>query len=298
MHIESYIDAENSGENVAGWESCFTRLFKEDHYCAATSTEYRGYTNNFILSLMAGAAGFTSNAWGTGKQWASMSTDEAPINIKKGCKAVAWIAVPTFSEDDFKLDGFVYRDVFNADQVEGYSPRDVEPIKSDVVMCEEAEAYLDILNIDFQHGGGRAYYSPSGDYIRIPPEVDFRATEYSSATEGYYGTKFHEYAHATGHATRCKRDMNNDTTSYAFEELVAELSAAILCCRFNISPQPREDHSKYIRSWLKPLKDDKKMIIRAMKNASAAISWMDKQQNATSSRDAQCNYSVLDKGSF
>ena len=74
--------------------------------------------------------------------------------------------------------------------------------------------------------------------------------------------------------------MSNEKTSYAFEELVAELSATILCRRFNISPQPREDHSKYIHSWLKSLKNDKTMIVEAMKKASTAISWMDRQQNA------------------
>ena len=281
MHIESYIDAESNGENVTTWESCFAPLFLKGHFCAATNWDYTGYTNNFILSLMTRAHGFTSNAWGTGKQWASMSTEEAPVSVKPGSKPAASIIVPNFRDDEKtgyeQLNGFVYRDVFNADQVEGYSPKDEELTENDVVMCAEAESYLNNLDIDFQHGGGRAYYSPPGDYIRIPPESAFRATEYSSATEGYYATKFHEYVHATGHETRCRRDMNNDKTSYAFEELVAELGATILCSRFNISPQPREDHSKYIRSWLKPLKDDKTMIIRAMKKASAAIAWMDNQ---------------------
>ena len=280
MHIESYIDAESNGENVASWESCFAPLFLGGHFCAATSRDYTGYTNNFILSLMARAHGFTSNAWGTGNQWASMSTEDALVRVKQGDKAAASIIVPTFSENDLKLDGFVYRDVFNADQVEGYDHKSVEASGSNVVMCAEAESYLNNLDILFQNGGGGAYYKPSEDYIMLPPEAAFRATEYSSATEGYYGTKFHEYAHATGHETRCNRNLNCDkaSDSYAFEELVAELSATILCSRFNISPQPREDHSKYIRSWLNRLKDDKAMIIRAMRKASAAISWMDKQQ--------------------
>ncbi len=154
------------------------------------------------------------------------------------------------------------------------------PPKSNVVRCREADVYLNNLNINFQHGGDRAFYSPSGDYIRIPLESAFIATKYSSATEGYYSTKFHEYAHATGHESRCNRDMRKEIASYAFEELVAELSATILCRRFNISPQPREDHSKYIHSWLKSLKNDKTMIVQAMKKASTAISWMDSEQNA------------------
>jgi antirestriction protein ArdC len=277
-YVESYIEAESKGEDIAGWESPFARLVERGHFCAATHMEYNGHFNNFILSLSKWAVGFTINAWGTRKQWASMSTKEASITVKNGIQAVARIAVPTFHEEDYRLNGFVYRDVFNADQVEGYSPKAEELPESDIVMCAEAESYLKNLDIDSQHGGGRAYYYHPGDYVRIPPEADFKETEYSSATEGYYGTKFHEYAHATRHESRCKRDKNNDKTSYAFEELVAELSATILCCRFNISPQPREDHSKYIRSWLKPLKDDKTMIIRAMKNASTAIAWMDKQQ--------------------
>ncbi len=141
-HIGSYIDAESNGENVTRWESCFAPLFLDGHFCAATNRDYTGYTNNFILSLMARAHGFTSNAWGTGKQWASMSNGEATVSVKQGNKAAASIIVPTFSEDDFKLDGFVYRSVFNADQVEGYDLKAEELSESNVVMCVEAESYL------------------------------------------------------------------------------------------------------------------------------------------------------------
>ncbi len=279
-YLEAYIAAENRGENIEKWQPPFAPLLENSHFCAATQFEYMGDFNTFILSLSLWASGFTSNAWGTRKQWESMGANKTPVVVKQGIKAGAFIAVPTFSEDYHQLNGFIYRNVFNADQVEGYTPRPEDPPKNDVVRCKEADKYLNNMNINFQHGGGRAYYSTSGDYIRIPPEAAFKATKYSSATEGYYSTKFHEYAHATGHETRCKRDMSNEKTSYAFEELVAELSATILCRRFNISPQPREDHSKYIHSWLKSLKNDKTMIVEAMKKASTAISWMDRQQNA------------------
>jgi len=105
-HIESYLDAEKNGERISDWEPCFTRLFREPHFCAATKLEYEGYMNNFLLSLMAGAAGFTSNAWGTRKQWEGMSSNEVQIKIKPDCKPLAWIAVPKFDEKKYRLNGF------------------------------------------------------------------------------------------------------------------------------------------------------------------------------------------------
>jgi hypothetical protein len=46
-------------------------------------------------------------------------------------------------------------------------------------------------------------------------------------------------------------------------ELVAELGAAFLCADIGITPEPREDHTSYIASWLQVLKNDKRAIFTA-----------------------------------
>ena len=285
-HVESYLEAEANGEEQEKWESPFGKFFREGHYCAATDKEYKGWTNNFFLTLMAHAAGFSSDAWGTYKQWTTLGTEDAPVNVKKGQKGSAWIAFPYINKDkvtgDDVITGFGYKPVFNADQIEGWTPEATELPENQVARCEEAETYIANLGIDMREGGNRAFYSPATDYYQMPPMAAFKATKYSTETEGYYGTKFHEVGHATGHDSRCKRELQTaDRTAYAFEELVAELTATIMTVRFGISAQPREDHSKYIRSWLKALKDDKTFIIKAMKQASKAIAWMDSKQPAT-----------------
>ncbi len=51
--------------------------------------------------------------------------------------------------------------------------------------------------------------------------------------------------------------------AYAFEELVAELSAAFLCAELEITNTPRADHAQYCASWLDVLKGDAKAIFSA-----------------------------------
>jgi antirestriction protein ArdC len=110
----------------------------------------------------------------------------------------------------------------------------------------------------------------------MPDEVRFKATETSTATEGYYSTLFHELTHWTGRKDRCKRDLNNrfGDDAYAMEELVAELGAAFLCAELEISAQPREDHAGYIQHWMKVMKADKKAIFTAAARANEATGYL------------------------
>ena len=60
--------------------------------------------------------------------------------------------------------------------------------------------------------------------------------------------------------------------SYAFEELVAEISASFICCHlgFEYSTQ----HSSYVKSWLEVLKEDKKAIFKASSQAQKATEFI------------------------
>ena len=62
--------------------------------------------------------------------------------------------------------------------------------------------------------------------------------------------------------------------AYAFEELVAESSAAFLCAELGITNEPRPDHAQYIAQYLTILKNDKKAIFTAAAAASAATDFI------------------------
>jgi antirestriction protein ArdC len=61
---------------------------------------------------------------------------------------------------------------------------------------------------------------------------------------------------------------------YAREELVAELGAAFLCADLGIAPEVRSDHAAYIATWLKVLKDDKRLIFSAAGHAQRAADYL------------------------
>ena len=92
--------------------------------------------------------------------------------------------------------------------------------------------------------------------------------------EGFYSTLFHELSHWTGHQSRLNRKKLNKPGSkdYAFEELIAEISASFLCCHLGFSYSSQ--HSAYIESWIKVLKEDKKAIFRASSQAQKATEFI------------------------
>ena len=84
--------------------------------------------------------------------------------------------------------------------------------------------------------------------------------------------------HWTGHKSRCDRLDLKNRKGYAFEELVAEIGASILCVELGVSPVVREDHAQYIASWLQSLGDDKSYIFNAASAAQKAVDFLDLTQ--------------------
>jgi antirestriction protein ArdC len=119
------------------------------------------------------------------------------------------------------------------------------------------------------HGGDRAFYHPTTDRVQLPELSNFKNLS------GYYATAIHELGHWTGHKTRLDRDLSGSfgTQSYAFEELVAELTAAFVLNDFNYSGE-LENHASYINNWLSALKDDKKYFFKAASLANKASEFL------------------------
>ena len=114
--------------------------------------------------------------------------------------------------------------------------------------------------------GNSAYYSLSKDYIELPSKDHF------PDQGNFYGTLFHEMTHSTGHAGRLDRDMTGSFGSklYAGEELVAELSSAILSGIAGLDSTIKEDSLQYLKNWSIAISEDPKLIFTAVAKASAA----------------------------
>jgi len=236
---------------------------------------YRGI-NTLCLWAAAQAKGYERGEWATYQQW-----QERRAQVRKGEKATTVVfwkfandAAGTEDGDESPKGGsrLLFTrgySVFNAAQVDGYTPK----ADADVPMPERiahAEEFFHAVGADVRHGGNQAFYSPASDHIQMPPLAAFR--------EGiaYYSTLAHEHTHWTATAGRCNRELGKrfGDNAYAAEELIAELGAAFTCAHLGLSTEPREDHARYIQSWLKVLKADSKAIFTAASKAQHACDWL------------------------
>ncbi len=247
--------------------------------------------NILMLWTSATACGFAAPIWMTFKQ-----AIELGANVRKGEKGSPVVYASTISrtETDDDTGEETERDipfmkaytVFNVEQIEGlpahyYSV--AEPQIDPVQRIDHAESFFEALGADIRHGGDKAYYAIGLDYVQMPPFESFRDAE------SYYATLAHECSHWTRHGSRLDRDFGRKRwgdEGYAMEELVAELSSAFLSADLSLTPEIREDHSAYIASWLKVLKDDKRAIFTAAAHAQRAADFMHGLQSAERERAA------------
>lgn len=155
--------------------------------------------------------------------------------------------------------------VFNVAQTNLEGAEKVKPQTLDLSCAEILQAH----EVDVRVGGDRAYYSPGGDFIRMPPRKSFKSRE------AYEAVLLHETVHWTGHRSRCDRDQSHreNEQAYAREELVAEIGSAFLCARLGLSYRPT--HASYIEHWLNLLKSDTRELFRAAKQADRAVGFLE-----------------------
>lgn len=166
---------------------------------ATTSKRYRG-GNVLQLWLTAAANGYPTNEWAGYGQWQNIDAQ-----VKKGEHGtVIRYVTKKEVEDDTAPDGkrkkiiVCWPTVFNASQVDGYEPAEIE--LPDVAEIEQtAEDFLKTTGADIRHGGDRALWNRADDYIAIPNREQF------ISTDNYYATTFHELTHWTGAAHRLDR---------------------------------------------------------------------------------------------
>lgn len=179
-----------------------------------------------------------------------------------------------------------YYKVFNIlTQCEGIEPKHNwtkdEAANQEHDAIEEAEAIItryttskDAPKFQIKKGSDRAYYSPLEDLVVIPDKSQY------DVIEEYYGTAFHELTHSTMKASRCDRKAENKhaafgSKEYSKEELVAELGSCFLANTAGLDSEKAFENSvAYLQGWIKPLKNDPKMIIQASAAAEKAAEYI------------------------
>ena len=236
---------------------------------------YRGI-NTVCLWAAAQAKGYERGEWGTYQQW-----QDRGAQVRKGEKAtlvVFWKFAHDAGEssdtDESPRNGsrLLFTrgySVFNAAQVEGYTPK-VDAETAIPERIQHAEQFFERIGACLRHGGNQAFYSPASDHIQMPPFGAF------AESVPYYSTLAHEHTHWTAPASRCDRQLGKrfGDSAYAAEELIAELGAAFTCAHLGLSTEPRADHAQYIQSWLKVLKADSRAIFTAASKAQQATDWL------------------------
>lgn len=243
---------------------------------ARTGNLYHG-VNVPLLWVHQIKRGFASGTWATYRQWQDMGAQVQ--KGQKGAQIVFWKQIevaPSDDNEEAETRMFArYSTVFNADQVDGFEVQtDIEP--SDIEAIGAADALIDATGADIRHDKPSAFYDMAGDFINLPfPEI-FKEANGSSATENYYSTLFHEFIHWTGAKHRLDRLEHKKfgDAAYAFEELVAELGAAMCCASTGVESTVRDDHAHYIEHWLKALKSDKRFIFAASSQAQKAVDYL------------------------
>ena len=237
-------------------------------YNPVTKNIYNG-VNFFYLSLLQSTGEFgASNEWLTYKQAQNLGAQ-----VRKGSKGVNVIfykplEIKDKSTGDLKkIPMLKSYTVFNRDAVDGL-PDQVKKEVTEFETMESCEKFIINTRATIKHGGARACYIPSLDQINLPEKTSF------NTSADYYATAYHELIHYTGSEKRLARLKNDSFGSegYAFEELIAELGASMLCAYNGINAQLQ--HASYIDSWIKALRGDKKFIISASAKAQKAVNYL------------------------
>lgn len=123
-------------------------------------------------------------------------------------------------------------------------------------------------------GGDEACYTPSKDRITMPHKQRF-GSELDVIT-----ILFHELGHWTGHKSRLNRRgvtecRGKGSPEYAFEELVAELTACFLLAYLDIPDRYEvRQHAGYIKGYISLLENDGKALRQAAGKAGNAARYL------------------------
>lgn len=274
---------------------------------------YRGI-NTFMLSMCGSAAGYGSPYWLTFNQAAARGG-----HVKKGEKStpvVFWkirdrkpvaggeddpsddaeanTSNPTtvVKAREFPVLRHFY--VFNVEQCAGIEypqPQVAEHPFTPIERCEQIVQKMP-RPPTIEMNLSRAFYSASRDLVNMPKPELF------SSPEQFYATLYHEIGHASGHVSRLNRESLVEaapfgSSTYAKEELIAEMTATFLCSEAGIEQATIENAAAYLQGWLSKLRSDPKLVVMAAAAAQRAADFiLDNGREALSRADQSGSPSI------
>lgn len=250
-------------------------------------TNNKGYKgiNRFSLSLAAMERKIEDPRWCTFLQ--IKNNDWKLKKGSKGEKIEYWMPYDKELKKNITWDEYNKRDktddkimftakyytVFSADDIEGIPP--LPPIEAkDIVVDDLVKKLSKNMKVEIiNDGGDKAFYRITEDKIHLPKPEHFE-NDYA-----YNSTALHELAHSTGASHRLNRDIVNSFGSkgYAFEELVAEITACFMSANLNISYQDSrmDNHKAYVQEWIQDIREKPETLIAAIYEGEKATNYME-----------------------
>ena len=269
---------------MKGWKTTGTRP-----YNPVTKAVYKG--NNRLRLMLASHFGqFQDNRWVTFNQakdkgWKIKSGEKGTLCEKWIFEEKKVIEDPVTGEKETVYEELEHPKVnyfilFNADQVDGIPEKEKkEPLSRDEQLAL-ADQFVKSSVCSVIEGANEteAYYSPARDEIHLP------ARDYFYSAGEFLGTAIHEMGHSTGHPSRLARDISGGfgSTSYAKEELVAELSAVFVQADLGVQIGSKQftNHAAYLQNWMSLLKDNPNVLFQASADAAKASDFLMPQYGA------------------
>lgn len=137
-----------------------------------------------------------------------------------------------------------------------------------------------VCPIRYEKPSPEAFYSPSDDRIVVPMKQQYKISktpeEVFKDGQAYYADVLHEMAHSTGHPSRLDRPFIQKAgdENYAREELVAELSSALVSSALGFDKRIDKNSAAYLDGWVRHLSDNPsyiKNLMSPVKKASMMI---------------------------
>lgn len=247
---------------------------------ALTGRPYRG-VNRVLLEFTAIERGYTSHRWLT---YRAAKREGGYVRAgEKGTMVVYYQRYDTPNPgrpsgdievgDQCRFYAASYY-LFNLDQCEGLDHLTTEELVH-FDPDSQAEAILIRSGVPIIHGGDQAFYHPATDTIHLPHRSRF------DSASAYHCTAFHEVGHASGAPHRLNRPMSGQfgDSARAFEELIAELTAAYLCQECGLAVDVSQT-AAYLSSWITLCSDNPRAFVSAAREAQRATDYILADVNA------------------
>lgn len=225
----------------------------------------------------------------TEEEFDNMTDDE-----KKECKRRPFLKIyPEFNIDQTNMSE-VNKEKYDA-VVSQFRKTDVPTITDGMYVNKAIDRMMEkqewVCKIQYDKEEKGAYYSPAKDIVVLPTKAQFRIhpddpEECFKDGQEYYGTALHEMAHSTGHPSRLDRlkPAAFGSPEYAKEELVAELTSAMVGNTLGFDRRISDNNVAYLQNWTSALRKEPKFIVTVMEDVNKAsriiIENIDKQRIA------------------